>query len=170
MVDYNARGYEQQKYNIYTRGEYAVRPDTQVNIGIPLAPYTGIDNSGTAFSTGLDTKVWVKPYSDGTSVEKALGVSPRNWFESGNTNNDRAGMAGDRAEFGFVIDGVLDMRYASGNSNRTTAGQWIAPHPSGYVMYKTGMAYLGYILEPGRVTGQFTRVKIEPKYSTEDYQ
>ena len=109
-------------------------------------------------------KYLVKMYDDAASASGTIGISYQNRdpYSVSETDRDTAGRGGIRRDLAVMHEGIHDVWYTG--STVTTFGMRLAPHPDGCIEWQTGLAFLGWALEPG-VTGatedSFVRVRIQ---------
>lgn len=108
-------------------------------------------------------KTWIEPYNDTNHAKDCLGVG---WYNKAAKPSDEeallgAGQSWRRRDISILHEGVVPMIFVSGaTKSKTEYGMRIAPDQSGFIEWGTGMANMGFVLDPGVGTGEQCRVRV----------
>jgi len=127
-------------------------------VSLPVT-VTGAMSSVTQDSTDAN-KIWCEAYADTDGTKVALGIILQTKPDTDVSPSQlkRAGLGDRRRDLRIMHEGIHDIVNVSISSTRY--GQKVAPHPSGVQAWVTGLACLGWCLQPGVGTGVSCKVRI----------
>lgn len=142
-----------------TYGEFKLHTGESVRIYRPVCLHTDGQDAD-------DMKYWCKGYDDFTSVSGCVGVTVESRFKSNYFDYDIhpivAGIGGFAPDLGLAIHGG-PIPLKNWGAAVSVIGTVVAPHPSGFTDFETGMARLGTVKEHGIQTGEMCRVWLDPQ-------
>ncbi len=144
-----------------SRREYELQSGEEINFGQPVGYYS----TGTPTQSDHNNKILLKAYDDNTCAEACPGVAiekkePFSWYTGNEVLYDQEG--GFTREISIIHEGVIDMVYLSGTSP-IGYGTRVAPYKSGCAEWVSGMYYLGKVAEEWTMTGEITKIKVNPE-------
>jgi len=144
---------------LISRGRYRAATGVEILPLLPLEKMPGLDRD-----SNNNYQYLVRNVTATGNVTGCVGVSLQykaNTTSTG-TLTTPAGKGAYRREIRVLQFGPIDMLFSTGQLRQTGyLGDWVAPHPSGFMLWNTGLQKMGYLLDDYVVKGEFAKVFID---------
>lgn len=146
---------------IPTHGEFKLDSGYSIRVYSPV-------KLGTQDTDEESNKYWVLPYDDFDGKVKTIGIVMENRFKTGYIDYDiysiAEGIGGYAPDIKLALHGgpIPMLNFGASGSE---INEWVAPHPSGFQDWVSGMSIIGKVMEQGAPTGEQCLIYVDIKSS-----
>jgi hypothetical protein len=162
----NLKRFRAPGLSIFSAGEYKLVTGTEVH----EAQFIALKDGAITKDSNDFNKIWVDQYGDTSSITGALGITINRRDDVDTSDVRYAGMGPYRRDLTILHKGTYSLYFYSGLvKTQSEFGMRIAPHPSGFVDWRTGLACVGTVIQPGVGTGNWVECEIDCRKTEVSY-